>query len=118
MAGDPQPKPPQELKAAPKGLPQMSKKRRRELPQRAVVVAQAKARDGGCVAFLRGLLQGIECAGRIEVNEVVRRGQWRDGWLVLDNTVSLCSAHHAYVTLNPDHAEELGLYARGAGRPL
>lgn len=94
----------------------VSKKRRREAKQRAHVRGQALSRDRGCVA--KGLLPEIECGGRLEVNEIIRRSQWAAGYLDVDNTVTLCSEHHRYVTEHPVHAETLGLYRRGAGRSV
>lgn len=118
MSGAPRWKAPQVEKKPPSRIRPVSAKRSKLFKARAEVREAAIERDGRCAAAARGLLQGIECWGRAEVNEVIRRGQWSAGWLELDNTVVLCVAHHQWVTEHPIDAEELGLYARGAGLPI
>lgn len=84
----------------------VSAKRRREQKLRRAVVAEVRLRDGGCRA--RGVLEH-ECSGPLDVHELVRRSQWRGGYLVADNAVTLCRTAHDYVTLHPHEAVELGL---------
>lgn len=85
----------------------ISAKKRREQKQRRVIVAAASERDDGqCVA--RGVLES-DCYGCTDCHEVIRRGQWRAGYLVLDNCLTLCRRHHEWVGSHPSEAVELGL---------
>jgi 5-methylcytosine-specific restriction endonuclease McrA len=86
----------------------MSKRRRRELRQRAQVRVEVLERDGGCVA--RDRLPQVSCSGGdLDVHELVRRSQWRAGWLYASNCVAICRRHHDYVGLHPEHAHAVGL---------
>ena len=115
------------------GMRPMSKKRRAEIPARRLIVEQALQRDGGCT-FQRArdayrAATGLDisqralralpdaCGGRLEVNEIIRRSQWAAGYLVLDNTITLCSDHHRFVTEWPDDAHVLGLQRKSYERP-
>jgi hypothetical protein len=88
-------------------LPRMSKRRRGELRVRAVVREEVLGRDGGCVA--RDRLPQVDCGGPLDVHELVRRSQWRAGWLVPDNAIVLCRAHHMWCHDHPLEARNLGL---------
>lgn len=90
-----------------KGLPAESAKRKAERPARARVRREVHERDGGCVAARFGLTG--QCAGPLDVNELVRRGRWRAGYLVADNCVVLCRRHHDWVTTHVLEARALGL---------
>lgn len=88
-------------------LRSVSLKRRRDLRVRAAVQVEVLERDGGCRG--RGVLPTVGCAGRLEFHELVRRSQWPAGWLVPSNVVLLCSAHHRFVTLNPEAGHDVDL---------
>ena len=94
-----------------------SKKRRAENAERAAVREACFMRDQyRCQA--RGVLAG-ECSPGLECNEIIRRGQWRAGYLILDNTVTLCPRHHQWVTEHPAEAESFPqFYKRGHERPV
>jgi hypothetical protein len=88
-------------------LRRMSVKRRRDLVKRAAVRVEVLGRDGGCVA--RDRLPQVDCSGPLDVHELVRRSQWRAGWLVADNAIVLCRSHHMWCHDNPLKARALGL---------
>jgi hypothetical protein len=88
-------------------LKPMSVKRRRDLVKRKAVREFVLGRDGGCVA--RDKLPQIACSGVLDVHELVRRSQWRAGWLVADNAIVLCRAHHDWCHAHPLEARNLGL---------
>jgi 5-methylcytosine-specific restriction endonuclease McrA len=86
----------------------MSKRRRRELRQRAQVRVEVLERDGGCVA--RDRLPQVSCSGGdLDVHELVRRSQWRAGWLYASNAVAICRNHHRLVTERPELGHSVGL---------
>lgn len=89
-------------------LRSMSARRRAELSDRRVVVAEALARDRGCVAA--GSVAEVRCGGPLDAHEVIPRSAWRDGWLVLGNIVTVCRAHHDWIGAHPDEAHVLGLH--------
>jgi hypothetical protein len=45
----------------------------------------------------------------LDVHELVRRSQWRAGWLVPSNAIVLCRAHHMWCHDHPLEARNLGL---------
>jgi hypothetical protein len=85
----------------------ISDRRRGELRLRAVVRAEVLGRDGGCVA--RDRLPQVDCGGSLDVHELVRRSQWRAGWLVPSNAIVLCRNHHSWCHDHPLEARNLGL---------
>lgn len=89
-----------------KPLRAISKKRRREAKDRAAIRQAVFERDQQCMA--RGVLD-LDCWGVADCHEVIRRGQWGAGYLVLDNCLTLCRRHHEWVGLHPHEAVELGL---------
>lgn len=98
-----------------KRLKPISDKRRAELAERERVRAEVLARDRGCVA--RRLVPEVKCASpdrgraRLEVHEIVKRSRWPAGWLVVDNCVALCQAHHDWTEAEPAKATAVGLLA-------
>lgn len=75
------------------------------------VVAAVLKRDGfGCQA--RGIAPG-ECKGKLEIHHLLARG--RGGKHDLENLLTLCLRHHAWVTEHPAEASRLGLNRRGYG---
>ena len=94
---------------------QMSKRRQRERPTRALVVAQVLARDGGCVAA--PLVPTVACSGPLDVHEVIPRSAWRAGYLELANTKCVCRAHHDWVGDHLLEAHDLGLHGWSWERP-
>lgn len=91
-------------------LAPIGKRRRSELAERKALRERVIARDGGCRA--QGLIEHT-CAGRAEVHELIRRSQWKAGWLVDANCVALCSVAHRVVTTEPALAFEVGLALHG-----
>lgn len=92
-----------------------SAKRKAEAPERARVREQVLDRDGHrCTMF--GLAPG-PCGSPfpwrppLEVHEVIPRGRWRAGYLVVSNCVTGCQLHHDWVTSHPVEATALGLMA-------
>lgn len=100
-----------------------SAKRRKEQAERARVRQIVLERDRGCrAARLRPDPDGPEChpwptrcrspffdRPRLEVHEIVSRGQWPAGYLEPSNCLALCQVHHDWVTDNPAAAKALGL---------
>lgn len=74
----------------------ISDKKRGLLPERAAVRERVHARDRGCVGPRRGLPG--DCAGRLDVHEVVPCGRDSTSWLDEDRCVVLCRFHHNAVT--------------------
>lgn len=73
----------------------MSDRRRAELPDRHAVVEQAMERDRRqCQAKVRGIVTEVRCWGPLDPHEIIPKSAWRAGWLVLDNIIILCRAHH------------------------
>jgi hypothetical protein len=82
--------------------------RRGERAARAAVIAATHARSGyRCEARL--LVPEVECAGRLDCDEVMGRGRRPGGHLDVTNTQSLCRAHHDWKDAYPIRARELGL---------
>lgn len=85
-----------------------SAKHKAEAQQRRAVVSAAFARDGRrCVA--KDIAPGW-CDGPLDPHEVIPRSAWRAGYLVLDNVVIVCRAHHDWIGENPDAAHAAGLH--------
>lgn len=111
-------------------LPSMSAKRRAALPDRAAVKQAAHERDAWLCQFWPYYDRAddssalppmpalpLACGGVLECHEIIPRSVWPDGWLVLDNTASLCSRHHAWVTDHPAAARAFGLHGYSHERP-
>jgi hypothetical protein len=95
-------------------LPQRSKKRIDETPDRQQLVREMLAEFPGCAAGIPYFCQRWSS----EVNEIVRRGQWDGGFLVKENCETLCHNCHTWITTHPDWAEHHGHQIKGAGREL
>lgn len=91
-----------------KPIPRESTRRRSERPTRRKVVAQALARDGGCVA--RDLVPWITCWGPLDPDERCPRSVYPGGELDIDNVQMLCRRHHDWKTEHRIEAEAIGLY--------
>lgn len=107
----------------------MSAKRRAALPERAAVKQAAHERDGWRCQFwpfydradneLRPPMPALPlaCGGDLECHEIIPRSAWPAGWLVLANTVSCCSRHHAWIGDHPEAAHAIGLHGYSHERP-
>lgn len=85
-----------------------SAKHRAERPARAAVRAAALDRDGAtCTA--RDVWPEVECWGPLDVHEVIARSGWAAGYLVVENTRTICRGHHEAVGDRPELAAERGL---------
>jgi len=71
------------------------------------VRADVLRRDRGC---LGARLPGT-CSGGLELHHLTNRSQGRDD--TPDNLLTLCSAHHRWVTENPAEATERGFSVPG-----
>lgn len=111
-------------------LPSHSKKRRSEIPDRRRLVQRVLRRDGHRCQFYRHLDGATVPADEIEqferslppgcarydsltehdVHEIIARDVWKDGYLVDDNCVTLCRAHHDWVTTHGRWAAMLKLH--------
>ena len=103
----------------------MSNKRRTQMAERSKVVAAVHERDGGCVALAtvwgeRGITYWTpgdldhfpaRCAGPLDAHEIVQRSVRPGAWLEPDLIVSLCRAHHDFVSNYPAEAMRIGLLA-------
>lgn len=107
----------------------MSAKRRAALPERAAVKQAAHERDAWLCQFwsfydradsterLPMPALPLACGGQLECHEIIPRSAWADGWLVLENCVTLCSRHHLWVTDHPGAAHVIGLHRFSWDRP-
>jgi len=89
----------------------MSERRKAELSDRRVVVAEVRARDRDCQA--RYIWPEVVCRGPLDVHERIPRSAWRGGWLVVGNCLLLCRAHHDEIDRNDEtlrRAVSLGLH--------
>jgi hypothetical protein len=109
-------KPRTPLRRGRKPIPQMSTRRISEREQRAEVIAAAFARDG-YLCRARALVPEVVCAGPLDPHEVIPRSAWAAGYLVLDNVLSICRSHHAWIDAEPEKAHERGLHAYSWERP-
>lgn len=110
-------------------LKAMSDKRRRDLVLRKQVVREVHDRDRTCQFFhflhdamfqSAGTVDGYptECAGPLDVHEIIPRSAWPGGWLVPSNCVLLCRhGHHRWVTDNPSAAHAIALHGFSYERP-
>jgi hypothetical protein len=96
-------------------LRKVSRKRSRQMRERWQVRAFVGLRDEGqCRGAL--LVPLVGCAGPLDVHELVRRSQWREGFLHPENCVLLCRSHHDFVHANPSSARAVGLLLRSHER--
>jgi hypothetical protein len=97
-------------------LRKVSKKRARLLRERSKVRAFVLLRDGGCKGA--AVVPSVSCSGPLDVHELVRRSQWREGFLHPENCVLLCRGHHDFVHANPSSARAVGLLLRSHERDV
>jgi hypothetical protein len=91
-------------------LPPMSKKRRQALPDRDACREAVLTRDSyRCRAAC--VVPDVACGGQLDVHEIIPRSAWPDGWLVAENCLTVCRAHHTWIGFHPTKAAELGLHA-------
>lgn len=109
-------------------LPKQSANRKRDERIRAKVLKAARVRDGNRCQFFEHLDEATislrsaralpqRCFGHLDGQEIIPRSAWPDGWLVLDNVVMICRAHHDWIGDWPDDAEKIGLHGRSWDRP-
>lgn len=92
-----------------KGIPAVSKKRARENRQRVKVREEVLTRDGFTCRARGGIIPEVRrCSGPLDVHEVIGRGRG-GSFLDPENCVTLCRAHHEFVTTHPERGRELGL---------
>lgn len=97
-------------------LSPVSKKRELEAAERTIVRLRVLARDGRC-CVAGALVPSIACRGPLDVHEVIPRSAWREGYLVDDNCVTICRAHHDWVGDHPEAAHGFGLHGYSWERP-
>jgi hypothetical protein len=88
-------------------LRQQSAKRKREAADRRAVVAEVIARDGNRCSIAH-LVPEVACAGPLDPDEEVMRGQRKDAHLDASNVRMICRAHHDW-----SHRERLEAARRG-----
>lgn len=86
----------------------VSAKRFAERPSRQAVVEQVFARDRTCQAA--GKVPGVACRGPLDPHEIIPRSAWGQGYLVAENVIVVCRAHHDWIDDNPKLAHEVGLH--------
>lgn len=97
-------------------LPQRSPKRLAETEDRAALRMRVLRRDGfQCQARLK--LPRIRCGGPLDVHEVIPRSVWPGAHLVDSDCLTICRAHHSFVTDNPSEAAAVGLHGFSWERP-
>ena len=99
-----------------KRLSPRSKKREQEAAARRVVVLAALARDRRSCRAVSVVFE-VSCRGPLDVHEIIPRSAWPGGYLVLDNTVTLCRTHHDWVGEHPAEAHGYGLHGFSWERP-
>lgn len=77
-----------------------SSKRERQYRERRNLVEQ--------ILDERPICERCSAARSTDVHEVIRRSQWRDGFLVSENLRALCRPCHTWVTEHPAAAVEQG----------
>lgn len=97
------------------GINPISDRRRGEQTERERVRREVRRRDRSCRA--RDLIPAVRCGGPLDVHEIIPRSAWRKGYLVVDNCVLICRAHHQWVDANPDEAHANGLHGYSFERP-
>lgn len=95
-----------------------SDKHRAQRPTREAVVAAVHARDKVCQGSALVALARIPHSGPLEVHELIPRGQWAAGYLVVSNCILICHDHHAFVTTHAHTAHALGLRLWSWERPV
>lgn len=95
-----------------KRLPAKSAQRIEDTPERQALVRRVLQEEPTCRARI------LFCCtvDSTEVNEIIRRSQWAEGYLVRSNTQGLCHNCHAYITTHPDWAEHHGHQIKGSVR--
>jgi hypothetical protein len=97
------------------GLRPKSQKRLDEDAERDAVKRRVRQRDGNqCQA--KGKAPG-RCSGPTDVHEIIPRSAWKAGYLMDDNCIVICRAHHDWVGDYPDDAHDLGLHGYSWERP-
>lgn len=97
-------------------LPRESQKTKDRRPERDAVVAAVRTRDRTCQ--LATAVPQIACWGPLDVDEIIPRGQWREGQYVEANCWLLCRGHHDWKHLNFDEAVAIGARRPGWEAPL
>lgn len=98
------------------GLKQQSDKRADENTARLRLTHAVRARDfHTCQA--KDKVPEVHCNGPLDVHEIIPRSAWRAGYLVIDNCILICRAHHDWVGDYPDEAHERGLHGYSWERP-
>ena len=77
-----------------------SKKREREYRERRTLVER--------ILDERPVCERCHAARSTDVHEVIRRSQWKAGYLVTENLRALCRQCHTWVTEHPRAAVEQG----------
>lgn len=108
----------------------MSSRRRTDLDTRAKVRAEVLERDNNLCQFWHYAWEApfrddapsiagapIDCAGPLDVHEIIPRSAWAGGWLVPANCVTVCRTHHQWVTEHPAEAHGIGLHGWSWERP-
>lgn len=85
------------LKRSRTPIPTYSEDREDHRDERRALVARVIAAHPKCQAQIAGLCTDWST----EVNELMRRSAWKEGYLVEWNTEALCDQCHAHVTANP-----------------
>lgn len=98
-----------------RGLRQESDKHKSERSERVTVERFVRARDRTCRAPAMGAPG--RCGGTNDVHEIIPRSVWRKGYLVAENCVLVCRAHHDWIDNNVDDAHDVGLHGYSYERP-
>jgi hypothetical protein len=93
-------------------LPPKSERRVEEAPERRALVERMLRKHPYCAAKVPMVCTKLAS----EVNEIVRRSQWPEGYLIKSNCESLCHNCHAIVTVRIDWAKRHGHLIEGAYR--
>jgi hypothetical protein len=81
-----------------------SAKRTDEVEERRELVRKVLNANFRCTADIPGVCTEWSS----EVNEIIRRSQWREGYLEPTNTEALCHGCHHFITEHPDWARRHG----------
>ena len=86
-----------------------SRRRINDRERRRALVARRLLQAGN---RCQGSAYGVEhdCAGPLDVHEIVPRSAWAAGYLVDENTVVVCRSLHDWIGDHPNEAHDHGLH--------
>lgn len=104
------------IKRRRKPIAPYSARRESERERRAALVELVFRRDAhACVA--KSKVPEVRCSQRLDPHEIIPRSAWAHGYLVIDNVITVCGAHHHWIDNHPKLAHAAGLHGYSWERP-